>query len=77
MFKHQEKTATRMQLDEAATICYRQSLGKRWDDPAIKLLEREWQRLRKLAEQATVIGTIEDTLTGRITAALNNFGDTA
>lgn len=73
MFKHEEKTATRFQLEEAADHAYRYSLGKRWDDPDRKHMEREWQRLKKLAEKATVIGTPEDTLRGRITAALRNL----
>ena len=73
IFKHQEKTATYYQLKEAADHAYRYSLGKRWDDPDRKHCEREWQRLERLAEKRKeegVIGTPDDTLKGRIIAAL-------
>ncbi len=76
MFKHQEATATWHQLDEAADHAYRYSLGKRWDDPDRKHCEREWQRLRKLADARKItgpIGTPEDTLRGSITAALREM----
>ena len=76
MFKHQEKAATWHQLDEAATQAYRYSLGRPWNDPQRRHNEREWQRLRKLADERLItgpIGTPEDTMAGAITAALKGL----
>lgn len=73
MFKYKEKTASWYQLDEAANQAYRYYLGKSWDCPVRKHCEREWQRLRKLADERKItgpLGTPEGTLAGTITAAL-------
>jgi hypothetical protein len=76
MFKHQEKTATWHQLNEAANHAYRYSLGRPWNCHERRHNEREWQRLRKLADERLLTGPLgspEDTLAGSITAALQSL----